>query len=327
VAGSLGDSLLRVPDGEIGRELLTAQASVFHEGPYFVTVPSDPAAYAAPPRRARLRQGVRGEDVVFGELGMAAAASRSFVTFVRLREEGRLPAHYRFQVCLPTPLVAVTTFVVPEDAAAVRPAYERRLLEELAEIGRAIPAELLAVQWDAAVELGYLEGVFTGFGRPEGAFDGVVGDLVRLGEAVPAEAELGYHLCYGDAGHKHFVEPADMGLMVDVAGAVAGRIGRPLNWVHMPVPRDRDDDVYLAPLRHRQLRPETEVHLGLVHMRDGLEGGRRRVAAARRVIERFGIATECGFGRRPAWTIAGLLKLHAELSAEESQVPPAHKPS
>jgi hypothetical protein len=203
---------------------------------------------------------------------------------------------------------------VPKDAFAVGPAYEQRLLQELDEIAQAIPAQLLAIQWDVGVELGFLEGVFPGW--PECAFESVVAQLVRLGEAVPPEAELGYHLCYGDAGHKHFVEPADVGLMVDVASGVAGLIGRPLNWIHMPVPRDRDDDAYLAPLRHRQLRPETEIHLGLVHMRDGLEGGRRRLAAARRVLDRFGIATECGFGRRPSWTIGALLKLHAELSAE-----------
>jgi hypothetical protein len=315
VARSLGDRLLRIPDGEIGRGLVTVQADVFHEGPYFVAMPPDPAVYEPPPHRVRLRRGVRGEDVVFGELGYAAAARRSFATFMRLRQEGRLPAHYRLQVSLPTALVAVTTFVVPEDAVAVRPAYEQRMLEELAEIGQAIPAELLAIQWDVGVELGFLEGVFKGFGWTEGAFQGVVNDLLRLGEAVPTEAELGYHFCYGDAGHKHFVEPADMGLMVDVASGVAGRIGRPLNWIHMPVPRDRDDDIYLAPLRHRQLRPETEIHLGLVHMRDGLAGGRRRMAAAGRVLERFGVATECGFGRRPSWTIKGLLRLHAQLSA------------
>ena len=33
--------------------------------------------------------------------------------------------------------------------------------------------------------------------------------LVRLGHRVPTDIELGYHLCYGDAGHQHFVEPED----------------------------------------------------------------------------------------------------------------------
>ena len=33
----------------------------------------------------------------------------------------------------------------------------------------------------------------------------------------PLEVEVGYHLCYGDAGHRHFVEPRDTSRLVDVA--------------------------------------------------------------------------------------------------------------
>ena len=37
-------------------------------------------------------------------------------------------------------------------------------------------------------------------------------------------------------------------------------------------------------------------YLGLVHRTDGLDGARRRLAAAKKVVTDFGIATECGFG-------------------------------
>ena len=66
----------------------------------------------------------------------------------------------------------------------------------------------------------------------------------------------------------------------------------------MPVPRDRSDDAYFAPLSRLRLHPETELCLGLVHYTDGVAGTRQRLAAAERHVARFSIATECGFGRR-----------------------------
>jgi hypothetical protein len=81
------------------------------------------------------------------------------------------------------------------------------------------------------------------------------------------------------------------------------------------VPSDRCDLGYFEPFRDLALHPETELYLGLVHLGDGAEGARARVEAARSVLGGFGIATECGFGRRPPETVQRLLELHAELAA------------
>ncbi len=113
--------------------------------------------------------------------------------------------------------------------------------------------------------------------------------LVRVGNRVPAAVELGYHLCYGDYGHKHFKEPADTGVLVEVANAIAGGLARSLTWLHLPVPRDRDDEAYFAPLRGLQLAPATELYLGLVHYTDGVHAappGDRRAPRAARVRHR-----------------------------------------
>jgi hypothetical protein len=53
----------------------------------------------------------------------------------------------------------------------------------------------------------------------------------------------------------------------------------------------------------------------LVHYTDGLEGTKKRFEVARQFVRDFGIATECGFGRRDAETIPALLRLHAEVAA------------
>lgn len=123
---------------------------------------------------------------------------------------------------------------------------------------------------------------------------------------------MGFHLCYGDAGGKHFKEPADTSLLVKIANAISAESPRPIQWIHMPVPRERDDSAYFAPLRNLKLRPETRLFLGLVHPGDGIEGTRRRMAMAERFVRDFGIATECGFGRRPPETVPELLRVHAE---------------
>jgi len=53
-----------------------------------------------------------------------------------------------------------------------------------------------------------------------------------------------------------------------------------------------------------------------VHYTGGVEGTDRRVATARRFVSDFGVATECGMGRRPAGQdIHELLRIHRDTSA------------
>ncbi len=86
----------------------------------------------------------------------------------------------------------------------------------------------------------------------------------------------------------------------------------------MPVPRDRTDNAYFAALRNLALHPETEIYLGLVHYTDGVEGTVGRIEAAQRAIADFGVATECGMGRRPPETIPDLLKIHAQVAGVDT---------
>ena len=146
-------------------------------------------------------------------------------------------------------------------------------------------------------------------GGDAGTFSNI---LIDLGNHVPADIELMFHFCYGDSNHRHVVEPTDMGDMVAMANRLGQGMARSIQLIHMPVPRNRTDDAYFAPLKAPQARAGHRLCLGLVHHTDGVEGTRRRLAAAERVVEDFSIATECGFGRRRPETIAELLRIHAE---------------
>jgi hypothetical protein len=316
-AQHLGRHLRRIPDGETGVRTIwvTWQQSVFARHPDLVEEATDEDQYAPFPRY-RIRDGVDPDAVRFENLGYADVAIASYERFAALKRAGAVPAHARFQVSLPTPLAPLNNFAALDQRALLEPAYEDAMLREVDAITAAIPNGQLAIQWDVAFEMGFVEGLpdpmFTAwFDDPLG---GSVARIARASERVPAGVELGHHLCYGDFGHAHFVQPRDAGRLVEMANAIHAAITRPIAWVHLPVPHDRTDAAYYAPLAGLRLHPGTELYLGLVHLRDGEDGARARIAAAQEFVGSFGVATECGFGRRPADTVTPLLDLHAAVA-------------
>lgn len=314
-AQRLGDQLVSIPDGEVGERdtWLVFQVKNFESNPAFVELPQDEVVIKeGPARQFKLAPGVSADEIEFGDLGYKEAALSSYSVFKRLKDEGKIPSDVRFQVSLPTPMAPVFVFFgVSADAAATEPAYERALLAEAAAIADAIPHDQLAIQWDVCMEILFLSGVPNWWGGD--AWEGCQERWQRCAAVVPDDVLLGYHLCYGDYDHKHFAEPADTKLLTQLANALVDVSGRSVDWIHMPVPRDRDDDAYFEPLSGLDIG-DAKLYLGLVHMTDGEQGARNRIATASRHVERFGVATECGFGRRPAEQVAPLLDLHAALT-------------
>jgi hypothetical protein len=210
--------------------------------------------------------------------------------------------------------LAVTAgFVELDSQFAVEGAYERQLLKELREIYRAIPAGELAIQWDVAYEILFLAG-YQGSAYFDESQVGLLRRLIALGEQIPAGVELGYHLCYGDPGHKHLVEPVDLALCVEMSNELVKGVERDLDWIHMPVPRERDDASYFRPLRALAVPDRTRIVLGLIHLADGFDGSQHRMGSAAAFLPHFDIATECGFGRRDPKTIEELLDLHKRVA-------------
>ena len=316
-AGTLGQYLDRIPDGETGERStwIAWQAKYFAQHPAFEPE-EPPAGQYAPLPRFRLKPTANAAELEWADgIGYASVAIDSYAVFAAFKLAGVIPSHMRFQVSLPTPAAPVAQFVAHADQAAVESAYERQLLVEVSRICEAVPADQLAIQWDVAFEMGMWEGIGGPF-QPwfEPVKDGVVERLVRCAEAAPADVELGFHLCYGDFGHEHFVQPADAANLAEAGQAISDKISRPVAWIHMPVPRDRTDVAYFAPLKDLTLRPETTLYLGLVHETDGVPGAQKRLAAASESVGDFGIATECGFGRLAPESVLTLMKLHAAVA-------------
>ncbi|MBD8080152.1 hypothetical protein [Cellulosimicrobium arenosum] len=331
VGNHLGEHLRRIPDGEVGERFhwVLFQGERFSAVDGLSRVPGDPFLVAGFDVRPHVVDGeVSPTELRFGPLGYAEAAATSYASFVALREEGVIPDGTRFQVCLPSPLAAVTTFVAPQDRAAVHPAYEAALVREIDAIVASVPAQDLAIQVDLATEFAVVEGAELGGGAARAWFDrGAGGDeevvegcarrAAVVAGAVPDGVELGFHLCYGDVAEKHFVEPADAANLVRMANALVRHVDRPVSWFHLPVPIERDDPGFLAPLAGLEIDDATELYLGVVHHEDGVEGAVRRLAAAVPVLgdRTVGVATECGFGRGPSERTAALLDLHGAVLA------------
>jgi hypothetical protein len=318
VGAALGSRIKRIPDGETGHRLdwITWLETVFAENPALEQ--SDelfrvhPTAVAR--KRYRLKPGKSITDIRFDNLFYADHAKTSYAVFKRLRDAGTLGAGTRFQVDLVPAHSVLWLFLVEELQAALDPVYNDAVAREIDKLAAVIPHQDLALQFDVASAV---------FARLQRGDTGVYGDskgamqekfaaiLATLANRVPADVELLFHFCYGDSNHRHVIEPADMGDMVDMATRLDALIQRPINLIHMPVPRDRSDDAYFAPLQRLKLRPDTQFALGLVHYTDGIDGTARRMATARQYVRDFAIGTECGFGRRDPATIPELLRMHA----------------
>jgi hypothetical protein len=346
LAPSLGDRLSRLPDGETGDRSLFAgwQVATFKRHPDFEPVKGRRLLEVVKPHR--IRSGVDPRSIRFSDLGFAGAAESSYQVFRRLRSEGVIPARMRFQVSLPTPVNCLAMVVAKEDVPAIDAAYEAAVLDEVDAIVASIPASDLAIQWDTPWEVRVWDGNLPAFlVQPwfTPARDGVIDRLARLGSRVPEPVQLGYHLCHGDYEHTGNLilglkagtrgrltrsigarvlrevsiriagPPKDARSVTEMANALVGRGSRPIDFLHLPFPRAAERR-YFAPLADLRLPPGVEVYLGLVHYTDGVDGTRRRIAAAREALNDFGVATECGWGRRDPATTSALIGIHRQVS-------------
>jgi hypothetical protein len=301
-----GDLVAVLPDGETGpraawvgyeRERLVRP----HPDVETVAVTESPTGI---PRHAyetpifKIRQGVT--DLRWDSWPRIDDAIESYRLFRRLREEGAIPSHLRFQVCLPFPSSALNGFKA--DFAADYPiasrGFEDLVERELRRLVVEIPPDELAIQWDVCYEVLDLEGVIAWTAGD--AWERFAGPVERLTRLIPEETLVGYHLCYGTFPEWPMYEARDMGQMVRMANHAVAGSGRRVDWLHLAGPRylRSEDERFFRPLA--DLQPgDARVFLGIVLPLDGVSGLQRRHRTASRFLAGFGVAMYCGFGRQP----------------------------
>ncbi len=324
LAGAAGPYLRRLPDGETGirktwirflQDVLAKNPAieVAEDVPPFKFTQWDGKVLREIPR-LRIKPGAKPDPATF-TTGYAQMAIASWGLFERLQNAAVIPGNVKFQVSLPTPIAPTYNNMVPSDRAALLPALTEHLMGEVGKIAAAIPNDRLALQWDVCQEVLAWEGYYEP--GPVDFRSETLAVLTRIGDAVPAAIELGYHFCYGSPADEHCVQPKDMAIMVEMADAIGAGVARPIQFFHMPVPKGRTDDGYFAPLENLRLRPETELYLGLIHYNDA-QGDAARLAAARRHARVDGVSTECGMARGDPARLPALLAAHvraAQLAA------------
>lgn len=305
--------LKRCPDGEVGgRRLWISYQWPVLRATSFLEPASDTAVPGMGLCVMRVKAGTPPGDIHFGELGYAREARTSYQDFLAARKRGAIAPITRFQVSLPTPAAVISAFVVPQDIGKVLPAYEEAMLREAAKVCAAIPHADLAIQWDVCIEMIQWDGRTPMMPAFPGMAQVFAGAFQRLASVIPPVVEMGFHLCYGDMDAKHFIEPVDLAKAVELANLITSNAGRPVNWIHMPVPIDRSDAAYFAPLKDLKRGPQAELYLGVVHAKDGVEGTVRRMKSASAFVTDFGIATECGIGRaRTPQQAREIMQVHA----------------
>jgi len=249
-------------------------------------------------------------------------AIESYATFRKLRDQGIIPQGVRFQVSVPTPMNTTWTHVDYAYRERVELLYMERLIQDLRRLQDAIPAHDLAIQIDAAIEFAYLE--YEG-GRIQDSFfkpyfssvkERVLEGIAKLSSAVDHDVQLGFHLCYGDRQHQHFVQPEDAGQLVRIATGIVQRVSlqHPMHWIHFPVPKNRSDMAYFKPLKDLDIG-DAKLFLGLVHAHDEVGTEQRLKAAHANYSRPFGVATECGMGRTPLGDVDSIFTIARNVTA------------
>ena len=327
IASLVPSGLRRIPDGETGDRgnWIFFQFQKFAQLPWLVPArpPGAPEGDYEQVPLLRLADGADPAQVSWPDLGYADAYLGSYQVFAALRQQGAIPAGVRFQVEYPTPMASISAYIVPEQQQALLDSYQRAMFADLGRLLAAVPADEVAVQWDVAVEFGTLEGAFAPGGAQ--AFDAIIAALARCVDQVPAGVPVGLHLCYGDYGHQHFMQPESLALQVRVLNAVTAAAGRPVSFVSFTVPQDQREESYFAPLTGLAADPVTELNFALVpyhpaEQAPGTTGDQVRLIDAALAVSPggsrdWGICTECGMGRVSREDIPALLDLHRQIVA------------
>lgn len=300
LAEHLGPVLTRMPDGE-RMGWLTKVWQSHAENP---SLKEDGAALLNGQKSLAVRtfclcDGASADDLKLGPYGYAESAKKSYEVFRRLKESGVIGKDVRFQMTLAGP--GTTTYSVKVDPEQLLPRAAEALSGEIAKIVDAIPAEELTIQLDIAMEAEHEEYI-----RAPDSFDTPVHEhfhwtqaqmadaVASVANRIPPEVELGFHVC--TIWHHDPAGGQDNEVVADTVNALIERIKRPITYFHIPIIPEHDKVEDYEPLRNMKLAPDTKLFLGLINLADGVEGAKRRIELAEKVVSDFGVSFYCGLG-------------------------------
>jgi hypothetical protein len=315
VGRALGRRLKRIPDGEPGprRLWVSFQYPLLRSSHFLRSDPSGALRKTSVSLFCCLAE-VSGRRSSCGELGYAREARASYLDFVAARARGDVAAGIRFQICLPTPMSVIYAFCTARDVVAIEAAYEAAMAREVEAICRHIPHRDICIQWDVCHDMIVWDG------QPQDQFplvkasrDDIAARFARICAPIPDDVELGFHLCYGDFGGKHFFDPVTARHLVDIANAIARSVRHAIAYIHLPVPLPRATDEFFAPMKSSKGAWKS-ISVSFTPS-DGVEApnASRLAQICAEIRDRDG----CGFARaRKADLVRRLIDIHAGAAKE-----------
>lgn len=329
----LGDVAPFYPDGEQGGWVVATKAA-FAQSPSLEALHDLRVIETAPFKHTfyRIKPGLKGKDFVLGSLGIATNAIASYQDFKRLRDAGIVPAGTRFQVTVPgVGMLMAQVNMLPQESFPVGAAA---ILREIREVLEVIPASDLVIQLDLPNETSFEE-----YERRPWAFNIPYYDVTRLSldagvdalasivNQVPADVPIGLHTC--SAWHMDAHADQDNRTIVEIANRYIDAFKRPLRYINIPIHPLQTTPSHFVPFRDLDKKSDTVLSLGLINLADGLEGAKKRIAAAEAAgIYDFGVSFWCGLGsagysisehpfvqQATPDTIGDLLDLHKQVAA------------
>lgn len=146
-------------------------------------------------------------------------AIQSYRAFCKLRDQGIIPSRSPLPGLDSYPNKHPWTHIEYANCERVEPLYLERFTQDLRRLQRAIPAQDLAIQIDAAIELVYLEYTQGRIHDPifkpyfSSITEGILERISKFSSAIDQDVRLGFRLCYGDRQHQNFFRPEDAGLL------------------------------------------------------------------------------------------------------------------
>ena len=316
VCEAFGEYIKRLPDGETGqrtnwiffqRQMLTNHPVMEHDEsvPKFAFKQWDGKIIREVPL-LKIKDGTNIDNLVF-PIGYSEHAIASFKVFEQLQAEGQIPASVKFQVSLPTPFATGYNYISPNGRTEFLEVYEKSIEIDVKKIVDSIPHKKLAIQWDVCQEILIFHNYFPN--RSENYKYEILEQLRRIGDFIPTEVELGYHMCYGSPGDDHVVKPKDFSVSVEIANGIIENSTRSIEFLHLPGTYGQPEEIFYLPLKDLKIPENCELYLGLLFF-DDTKGNDARIAAARNVLPDFGISTVCGWGRANPERVQSLLDSH-----------------
>jgi hypothetical protein len=307
-----GPHLAYLPDGEVGDRSYWntfVAYKVFNGHPELELVrrpaPNENGVENWKPRsrhdqfQFRVKPGI--SNVRFGDpgwrLGYARDALNSYALFKLLKEQNILAKHLRFQVCIPLTYSLTHYYFPPEDESKIAPGLNEALRDEVKKIVEFIPANELAIQWDAVAEQKLIEAELA-----EKGIESARAMALRMMEParevcspIDRDVALGYHTCFGTLDGWPSRSPKSLMGPVLLANAAVECSARPIDFFHIPT-LDSASDEFFSPLTELNARG-ARVYMGAIHHLHGPGGMSEQLRTIKKYLPEFGLGGPCGFGR------------------------------